>query len=215
MCVLSMNEIEASQSIPQMKTFSWTSTLNYCSVWYIVLVFFWVVYFIEYKTQFIVEVSTASYYFDSNAKREGSASVCLGIKFAYFNHMGSIALGAFIIGYMKLIKIIFVYAARMAASFSGGNKCSACILKCGLCYLNCLERVTDYIHEGGFAYMAVSGEGFCMSAWNGFLLNIKHIMKFSFANLVANLLIFVGKLGITIANVLTLVFIMNIRHSAH
>ena len=56
--------------------------------------------------------------------------------------------------------------------------------------------------------MAVSGENFCTSAWNGFLLNIKHIMKFSFANLLAVVFIFIGKLSLTIGNMFSCYFIM-------
>lgn len=57
--------------------------------------------------------------------------------------------------------------------------------------------------------MAVSGESFLKSAWNGFLLNVKHIMKFSFANMIANAFIFLGKVGLTTGNVFSLIFIMN------
>ena len=61
--------------------------------------------------------------------------------------------------------------------------------------------------------MAVSGDNFCTSAWNGFLLNIKHLAKFSFANLIAKLFILLGKVSITVANCFSLYFIMkNVFH---
>jgi len=122
--------------------------------------------------------------------------------------MGSLAMGSFVIGIIRFAKIMFIYAARMAAKASGDNKVSQLTLKCGLCYIECLEKVTDYINEAAYAYMAVSGENFIKSAWNGFLLNVKHIMKFSFANLLANVFIFLGKVGITVGNVFSLLFIM-------
>ena len=70
------------------------------------------------------------------------------------------------------------------------------------------EKITDYINEAAFAYMAVSGESFCTSAWNGFLLHVKHLLKFKFANLIATIFIFIGKLGLTAGNVYTYIFIM-------
>lgn len=82
------------------------------------------------------------------------------------------------------------------------------ILKCGLCYVNCLEKICDYINKSAFAYMAVSGDGFIKGAWNGFLLQVKHLLKFSFANLIAAVFIFLGKVGLTVANCFSLVFIM-------
>jgi hypothetical protein len=81
-------------------------------------------------------------------------------------------------------------------------------VKCALCYLDLLEKLTDYINEAAYAYMAVSGEGFCTSAWHAFLLQIKHLMKFQFANLIANVFIFLGKVGLTVGNIFSLLFIM-------
>lgn len=61
--------------------------------------------------------------------------------------------------------------------------------------------------------MAVSGEGFCLAAWHGFLLNIKHGAKFAFANLLANMFIFVGKIAIVLVNCGTLYLFM--KHVTH
>jgi len=73
-------------------------------------------------------------------------------------HMGSIAMGAFIIALIQLAKLIFVYAAKAAAKAGGDNKVSELILKCGICYLNYLEKVCNYINKSAFAFMAVSGK---------------------------------------------------------
>lgn len=61
----------------------------------------WIVSFISYSSQFVVQVSACTYYFNSNASEEGSAEVGKGFKFAYLNHMGSIAVGAFIIAVVR------------------------------------------------------------------------------------------------------------------
>ena len=83
------------------------------------------------------------------------------------------------------------------------------MVKCGECLLACIERICDYINSAGYAYMAVSGESFCTAAWHGFLLNIKHGAKFAFANILASLFIFVGKLAIVVVNCVTLYYFMN------
>jgi len=107
-----------------MKSITWSSDFNYYSVWYMVFAIFWLVSFIQYKSQFIVQVSAASYYFDSNPERDGSADVGLGFKFAYMNHLGSLAFGSFIIGMIRMAKVVFVYAARQAAKAEGENGAS-------------------------------------------------------------------------------------------
>lgn len=75
-------------------------------------------------------------------------------------------------------------------------------LKCANCYLMCLEKVCDYINESAFAYMAVTGESFCTSAWSGFLLNLKHLVKFTFANTIAKMFVALGKFAIVLSNML-------------
>lgn len=51
--------------------------------------------------------------------------------------------------------------------------------------------------------MALSGESFCTSAWNGFLLNLKHLAKFYFAQQIAGMFIFMGVITVTCCNTLT------------
>jgi hypothetical protein len=83
------------------------------------------------------------------------------------------------------------------------------IIACAGCILKCIEKICDYLNAAAFAYMAISGDSFCSSAWNGFLLNIKHILKFSFANFIAKIFILLGKVAITVTNLFFLYFMMN------
>ena len=59
--------------------------------------------------------------------------------------------------------------------------------------------------------MAITGDSFCTAAWSGFLLNLKHISKFSFANLLASLFILLGKVAITAGNMFSLLEVMKYR----
>jgi hypothetical protein len=56
--------------------------------------------------------------------------------------------------------------------------------------------------------MAVSGQSFCASAWDGFLLNLRHLAKFSFAQTLASMFILAGKVSISFASCGSLYFIM-------
>lgn len=59
--------------------------------------------------------------------------------------------------------------------------------------------------------MAVSGENFCSSAWNGFLLNMTFGMEFAWANTLAAMFIFMGKIFIVVLNCFTLYGLMLVR----
>lgn len=100
----------------------------------------------------------------------------------------------------------------MAAKSTGENAVQKAILKCGVCYLQCLEKITDYVNESAFSYMAVSGESFCGAAWHGFLLQVKHIQKFAFANSLASAFIFIGKVGVTVGNCFSFMFIIKLTN---
>jgi len=60
-------------------------------------VLLWLMAWIKYTCKFICMVAAATYYFNSDASKEGEAEVKLGFEFAYFNHMGSLAVGSFVI----------------------------------------------------------------------------------------------------------------------
>lgn len=52
--------------------------------------------------------------------------------------------------------------------------------------------------------MSVSGDSFCTSAWNGFLVNLKHLAKFYFAQTIGGFFVYIGVVFITLIN--TLIF---------
>ena len=59
-----------------------------------------------------------------------------------------------------------------------------------------------------YGYIAVSGDSFCSSAWNGFLLNMKFGLEFAWANFIASAFVLLGKIGITILNTFCCYLIM-------
>jgi hypothetical protein len=101
-----------------------------------------------------------------------------------------------------------MYLAKQAEKAGGDNKVIKMIVCIGECILKCIEKIVDYINEAAFAYICVSGDNFFMGAWNGFLLNIKHCLKFTFANTLAKVFILLGKVALTVGNCFSLLFII-------
>ena len=88
-------------------------------VWYASLFMFfgflWITAWIEYTSRFIVIVGAATYYFNNNRddmENENPGEIGYGFKLAYVNHIGSIAMGAFIIAVIRFIKICLYYIAK-------------------------------------------------------------------------------------------------------
>lgn len=211
MCVVSMNEITVNDDIPQGKSFEWEKKTQYMAL-YMLFGVLWICAWFEYCSTFVVMVSAATYYFNSDANYDGDAEVGTGFEWAFKYHAGSIAIGAFVIAVIRFIRIVFVYLAQQAEQASGDNAAVKAMVKVAECILACIEKICDYINDSAYAYMAVSGENFCTSAWNGFLLNIKHMLKFSFANLIAKVFILLGKVAITAGNMFSLYNVMKYRN---
>lgn len=158
----------------------------------------WTFQMIGDSTKFITMVSAATYYFSCTPEKNGSASVCTAIKWASFKNAGSIALGSLILTLVGILRAIVETLAESAnENGDGAAKIIACLAQC---LMSCLEAIIEHLTKLAYAYMAVSGESFCSSAWNGFILNLKHLAKFIFALKIAGLFIFMGILTITCAN---------------
>ena len=167
----------------------------------------WLVFFIQDKTGFITMVSAASYYFTSNKDKEGSATVMKGIHFAYFKHAGSLAFGSLVHTIVAILRMIVEQAADQIER-GQTNLATKILTSCARCLVHCFENIVEYINVTAYAYMAVSGDSYCTSAWNGFLLNLKYHAKFTFGTVLAGWFVFMGKIMITLANCASYYFIM-------
>lgn len=159
----------------------------------------WLLILIDDTKKYIAMVSAATYYFDSNAEKDGNASVMTGFRFAYMKNMGSLCFGSFIMAVVTIIKMI-VDALAESASANPTNPAAKCIACCAQCCIRFIEACIEYLTKHAYAYMAVTGDSFCKSAWNGFLLNMKHCAKFYFAQTIAAAFIAFGIFAVFCAN---------------
>lgn len=172
----------------------------------------WIFSFTIAKTNFITMFAASTFYFDSNEKKEGESEVFQAVKVTYANHFGSIAIGSLIIGSCQILQLIFEPLAELATQVQGDSKVAKTINSIGESILKCTSRFSDYMSKAAYSYMAITGEDFCSSAWNSFLLNMSYGLQFNLAKKLATIFIFIGKLFIVVINCLTLLFFMRIRN---
>merc|ERR1712178_18900 len=116
------------------------------------------------------------------AEKTGSASVVAGMAISNFKHAGSIALGSLLHTFVFFLRIL-VETLIGAAEKKDGQNAALLIVGCLLkCCVGCLESLIEYLNTTAYAFMAISGDPYCKSAWSGFLLNLKHLVKFYFAD---------------------------------
>lgn len=159
----------------------------------------WLQKFIYEQTLFISFVGVTTYYF------KGSASLCKGIKLSTFTHLGSLALASLI---LTIVAIIRAPIGHIAKKPHGHHPAITVALKLFKCCLKVLNRFTEFVSRRAFAYMAVTGEPFCSSAYHCFLLTFKHLSKFVVAQGIALMMVGFGMLLISSLNVLCVYLIL-------
>lgn len=117
-----------------------------------------------------------------------------GIKYAWGVHSGSIAFGSLVMVIINAIK----KAARQ--NEKEGGAAARCMNLCCSCIADFLEQ----LNKNSYAYMAITGDTYCTSAINGFVLYLRHFIEFEMAQFMASMLVFLGTLFICLIN--TLIF---------
>lgn len=125
---------------------------------------------------FINMFCAAQYYFSSNSEQEGEAKVLLATKTSILRHSGSIALGSMIHAIVMILKALIDAATR--AESESGDGVNACLLKCVQCCCHCIESLIEYLNKSAYAMCAISGDPYCRSAWNGYMMVLKHLYPF-------------------------------------
>ena len=93
-----------------------------------------------------------------------------------FKHGGSIAFSGLVMVFMQIISSIVKTIAH--AAHSSDNIVGKCLFCCVKCFIDSLERIFEYLNIDALSFMAISGDGFCKSAWLSFLIEIKHLFDF-------------------------------------
>ena len=82
-------------------------------LWILLFALFWIVEFTIAMMRFIIGCTVCMWYYsDSDSdgiKSNNKTSIWTATKWGFFYHMGSIAMGAFLLAVVKMIKAIFEY----------------------------------------------------------------------------------------------------------
>jgi hypothetical protein len=126
----------------------------------------------------------------------------------YCNHLGSVAIGSFLVALVRFIKWTLVALAQYMEQMSGDNGCVKCVISCATCVISCFELITEYITEQAFCYIAVTGDNFFHGAYCAFILNIKHLVEFWWTHVLAKFFMFLGKISVIAGNVALYHFVL-------
>ena len=182
-------------------SFKWKYEIRYLW-WYHLFALFYIYAFISAFSQFVYASSAAIWYFNHDKGTEGHL-ILTSFKRAFRYHFGSLAFGALILAIVRFILFLFnFFKKRMEATIGkkAPGKCYKCIFCCIECCLRCMAKTMEFINKQAYIMMAIKGECFCTSAWEGFALAIRNLGRFSILTLLGKLFSSIGTLFIAVAS---------------
>lgn len=170
-------------------------------LWIMIFGYFWIMSFILSCNEFVIVVSTASWYFSNKEIPDddgipGDSEVWMGFWWIPRYHFGSLALGSLLIAIVWIIRAVFEYVAKKVQDAAGNNAFTKGLLCCVRCCLDCFDRFMRYLTRNAYIYMAISSESFCSSALNAFILILKNSAKFAFVEGFSDAFMFIAKICI-------------------
>lgn len=160
--------------------------------WFMILMLFWSSEFILGCQQMTVASAVASWYFS----RDRSSLTCpIGnsIRRVARYHLGSIALGSFLIVLFKIPRICLTYLEYYLRKYKDQYACVNCTLKCCQCFWYCLENFISYINHNAYTIIAIEGRDYCFSAKIAFKTLATNTLRIVTINTMGDFIIFLGK----------------------
>eukprot|EP00931_Biecheleriopsis_adriatica_P086224 TRINITY_DN60935_c0_g1_i1.p1 TRINITY_DN60935_c0_g1~~TRINITY_DN60935_c0_g1_i1.p1 ORF type:complete len:712 (+),score=136.69 TRINITY_DN60935_c0_g1_i1:57-2138(+) len=133
----------------------------------------WLIELANSVSQFVVSYAVILWYYSPKPKGFGGPTVPLlrGLIVGIFFHLGTFAIGSFLITTLRVIRIVFTWLARQAKE--NGNQCAALIAGCCACCINCVQRYIEFITKNAYIDVALSSTSFLTAAQNahGFIVS--------------------------------------------
>lgn len=190
----------------------WSEETRY--MWYFNLfAILWIVAFFVSSGDFIIGASACIWYFNQvpagASKREKKEHrttysinpVCTAIYWLYRYHLGSIALGAFMLAVVWAIRLIMAYIyAKLKETGATKNQLVKYVMYVIQCFLQCFERFIRFVNKQAFIYIGLTGKNFCESMLNAFQVVIRHPIEFALLAGLGHFFMYVGMASIILGS---------------
>uniref|UniRef100_F1KTR1 Choline transporter-like protein n=1 Tax=Ascaris suum TaxID=6253 RepID=F1KTR1_ASCSU len=167
-------------------TFNVTDEIRYMG-WYHFVGLIWTTEFVFACHRMVVAGAVATWYF----KRKASSPCCSSLSNLIGYHLGSVALGSFIITLVKLPRYVLMYIhAKLKES---NNFIAKYILRCMIVLLRCVEGCLRYIHHNAYTVIAINGQSFWPAARMAVNVLLDNAVDVATINTVGDFVLFLAK----------------------
>ena len=162
--------------------------------WYSIFALFWFNAFLLGAGDMIVAGAVGVWYFTPNHAKAtlGNYPLRTGFRNTFVYHCGTLAFGAFVIGCVRILRILFFWASSNKAAAAKRNCAVRCFLATMRCILYVLAKILQFLNKNAFIQTALFGTNFLTSCANAFNLIQRNIVRVGATELVSNLVEFTG-----------------------
>ncbi|GLH03077.1 Choline transporter-like protein 1 [Gryllus bimaculatus] len=167
--------------------------------WYNLFALFWLVQFCVGCQHMVIAGAVSKWFFTRDRNSMGCP-----IARSFWNliryHLGSVALGSFLIALVQIIRAILKYVESKTKASE--NAVSRCIFRTCQCCLWCFEKVLQFFSRNAYIEVAMNGYNFCKGGQQAFKLFATNALRVAAINSVGDFVLFLGKAIVVIATVL-------------
>lgn len=156
--------------------------------------------------QLIIAVACGVWFFAPREEKQQKRAVRTGVWYCVRYHLGSLAVGSFIVAMVQFLRYALMYFEKQASAAK--NRVAACVMKVIACVLWFLEKCIKYLNKNAYIQIALLGTPFCTSAKNAFFLIMRNIARFAWVALLGGMINFIGIAFIVVATAVAGYFIL-------
>jgi hypothetical protein len=172
--------------------------------------FLWNNAFLIATGQFIIAVAVGIWFFAPRGQKNKQKTVRTGVWYCFRYHLGSLALGSFILAVVQFIRYALMYFEKQASAAK--NRVAAIVMRIVQCCLYCLEKCIKFLNKNAYIQIALLGTPFCTSAKNAFFLILRNLARFGWVALLGGIINFIGLAFIVVATAVAGYFVLKAMH---
>ncbi|GKT18240.1 Choline transporter-like protein [Aduncisulcus paluster] len=156
----------------------------------LLLIGLWFLFFSVGLSQIVVAGVISTWYYAGDQRDEmGACSPRKFLSIGFWYHLGTVAIGSFLIAFMTWIRIMFEYLASKIES-KDQNEMISFAIKCVRCCLACLDRFLKFITKMAYIVAAVYNYGFFKAAKHAAELVLRHPLRMATLQVVGDSVLF-------------------------
>jgi len=138
--------------------------------------------------QMIIAMAVAKWFFSTD--KATTSVVGQGVKTACRYHVGTVAVGSFIVAVVQFIRYLMKYFEKQAEAQK--NRVMVLVLKVLQCCIWCFEKCVRFLNKNAYIQTALKGTSFCTSAKAAFFLILRNAVRFGVMTALGGIISWIG-----------------------